>query len=103
MKSNKNGPDPKKDDKPRVKHDNLEIWTTKKQYNLRKTRQTIVGTEQQEQEEEPPQKKFPILTPAMERASVSHALAQLRLARTHGTHERIEIEIDFPVNRGNTA
>ena len=53
--------------------------------------------------EEPPQEKFPILTPAMERASVSHALAQLRLARTHGTHERIEIEIDFPVNRGNTA
>ena len=57
----------------------------------------------EEQQEEPPQEKFPILSPTMEGASVSHALAQLRLARTHGTHERIEIEIDFPVNRGNIA
>ena len=37
--------------------------------------------------------------------ALSHALAQLRLARTHGTHERIEIEIeiDFPVCGGRTS
>ena len=45
-------------------------------------------------EQEQPAENFPFAAPAT--GSISHAPAQLRLA----THERIEIEIDFPVTGG---
>ncbi len=70
-------------------------------YSSKNVKKRGAEEEEQEEQEEQEQEDFSPATGPVLRRHISHALAQLRLARTHERIE-IEIEIDFPVLGGRT-